>query len=326
MKLAEVAKIAGVSPATVSRALNHPELVNKDTLEKIKKVIKEFDYMPNPAAQALMTGKTKLVGLIVPNLQNAFIAQLVLGVEDQLMRHGYTALICNSHESTEKEKYILRTFLQRRVDGIICAYPHDVFIKNLKHPTVLIGPQKMYPRGNYDCVEIDDEAVASISVQRLYNKGHRKIAAITGNENFAISLVRLECLKRELQSLGLHLPPEYIARGSYDSIDSGSKAMETLLGLKNRPSAVIAFNDMLAIGALKKLADHNIKVPEEMAVIGADDIPFARHFSPALTTIHAPGFDLGQAAAKLLVSRLENPEQTRQHIVIPVSLVARNTD
>ena len=154
MKLAEVAKIAGVSPATVSRALNHPELVNKDTLEKIKKVIKEFDYMPNPAAQALMTGKTKLVGLIVPNLQNAFIAQLVLGVEDQLMRHGYTALICNSHESTEKEKYILRTFLQRRVDGIICAYPHDDFIKNLKHPAVLIGPQKMYSKGNYDCVEL----------------------------------------------------------------------------------------------------------------------------------------------------------------------------
>lgn len=325
MKLAEVARIAGVSPATVSRALNHPEMVNKETLQKIKQVIKELDYMPNPAAQALMTGKSQLVGLIVPNLQNAFIAQLVLGVEEYLLQHGYTALICNSHESIEREKCILRTFMRRRVDGIIWTYPHDTFIKDVKLPSVLIGPQKIYPQGNYDCAEIDEEGVITLSIERLYSRGHRKIAAIAGNEHFAISRVRLDSLKKELKKLGLNLPGEYIVHGSYASINSGSKAMEKLLALKNRPTAVIAFNDMLAIGALKVLADHNIKVPEEMAVIGADDIPFAQHFSPGLTTVHAPGFDLGQEAARLLVSRLENPEQPRQHIVVPVNLVIRNT-
>src|SRR5690554_4578289 len=141
MKLAEVARIAGVSPATVSRAINRPELVNKDTLKKINKIIKELDYMPNPAAQALMTGKTQLVGLVVPNLQNAFIAQLVLGVEDYLIKQGYTALIFNSHENIDREKYILRTFLRRRVDGIICSYPHDSFVRDIEIPAVLIGPQ-----------------------------------------------------------------------------------------------------------------------------------------------------------------------------------------
>jgi DNA-binding LacI/PurR family transcriptional regulator len=326
MKLAEVARIAGVSPATVSRAINRPELVNKDTLKKINKIIKELDYMPNPAAQALMTGKTQLVGLVVPNLQNAFIAQLVLGVEDYLIKQGYTALIFNSHENIDREKYILRTFLRRRVDGIICSYPHDSFVRDIEIPAVLIGPQVCYPPGNYDCVELDEETVAAITVERLYSKGHRKIAAIAGDKDFAISKVRLEYLKKELAKLGLNLPPEYVVRGSYDSIESGSKAMGRLLALKNRPTAVIAFNDMLAIGAVKQLNDLNISIPEEMAVIGSDDIPFARHFSPALTTVHAPGYDLGYEAARLLVSRLKNPTLSRQHSVIPVNLVVRDTD
>ena len=138
--------------------------------------------------------------------------------------------------------------------------------------------------------------------------------------------MRLQYLKGELTKLGLELPPEYVVYGSYGSIESGAQAMEKLLTLRDRPTAVIAFNDMIALGALKALIVHKIRVPEEMAVIGADDIPFAKHFSPGLTTIRAPGFDLGREAARLLVSRLNYPNKPRQNVVIPVSLVARNTD
>lgn len=326
MKLTEIAQIVGVSPATVSRALNHPKLVKKDTLEKILKVIEELDYTPHPAAQALMTGKTQLIGLIVPNLLNVFIAQLVLGIEDELLRHGYTALICNSHEKIEREHYILRNHLRHRVDGIIWAYPHDKSLRNVSQPLVLIGPKKFYPPGPYDNAEVDEESVISISINRFYNKGHRKIAVITGDIRYAITEVRLAQYKKELTAKDIHVSPDYIVSGSYDSIESGAQAMRKLLALKDRPTAVFAFNDMLAIGALKELADQKIDVPGEMAIIGSDDIPIAKHFSPRLTTVRAPGFDLGKEAARLMVTRLYNPTQPKRHSTIPVELVIRNSD
>lgn len=332
MKISEVAAKAGVSPATVSRALNHPELVKQPTLDKILGVIKELDYIPHPAAQSLMTGKTYLVGLIVPNLLNSFIAQVVLGVEEELMAHGYTALICNSHEDFEREKYILRTLARRRVDGIIWVYPHNVHAVHVKCPLSLIGPEDsivgsdVVIEASYDFTQIDEQTCMSIVANRLLDQGHTRIGVICGEIKYPITRARLAMFTEALAERGYHLDPAYIAVGAYNSIESGSVATHSLLQLEQWPTAIFAFNDMLAIGVLKVLADKKIKVPDEIAVIGIDDIPIAENLSPALTTVSSFSFNLGKKAAELLVSRIHNPDLPKRSVIMPVELVVRQSD
>ena len=315
MKISEVASRAGVSTATVSRVLNHPDMVNKETLERILRLVKELDYTPNPVAQTLMTGKTSVAGLIVPNLLNPFIAQFVLGVEELLMGVGYTALICNTHEDMDRERFILKTLAKRAVDGFIWAYPHHFTPELVKNPLVVVGPIKT---NRYDKVAIDEVNCVNIVADRLVRQGHTKIGVIIGDMRFPISKIRLRLFKNALIKRGIKLDQQFIAEGSYFSMESGYDAMGKLLQCEKLPSVIFAFNDMLAIGAIKRLIDQKINVPE--------DISFAEQFSPALTTVRASGFKLGERAAELLISRINNPEATIRSVKIPVELVVRQSN
>jgi DNA-binding LacI/PurR family transcriptional regulator len=328
MKISEVAKKAGVSPSTVSRAINHPELLKKPTLEKIEKVIKELDYTPHPAAQSLMTGKTKIIGLIVPNLLNPFIAQISVGIEEELFSSGYTTITFNSHEGFEKEKIILHTLNKRMVDGLIWAYPHEFKLDLVKGPLVVIGP---WPEDFethhtcYDNIALDEKDTIRLAIERLASIGIKQIGIITGGFKYNVTKQRMKFVYEFCKQYHVEIDEQHIVVGDYSSIESGYQAMEEMMSRGKLPPGLFAFNDNLAIGALNCLNHHKIKIPDDMAIISTDDVPIAAHVTPALTTIASFGFELGRRSAQFIISRINNPELPTRSELVPVELIIRET-
>ena len=325
MNIKEVAKRAGVSVATVSRTLNRPELVLEATRKKILETIEEMDYVPNPSAMSLSTGRTGTVACIVPTLRNEFFNQLVEGCQRILAYSGYRLLIY----STANSGAFLEKLDQRSIDGVILSgsnYTREnrANLDILQVPCVLIENVEQFADFNElpPTVYIEDYIGVQFALKYLYAEGNRCFGILAGDQDYIVTQRRLRAV-REFFSWA----PDcqyYVEHAGYSDLGQAQTAGYFFLEKKPRPTAIFTFNDMLAAGVLRSLLSTGIKVPEEMELIGFDDIPLASYFTPSLSTMSAPNRRLGEKAAELLLARI-NGKTIAQNVLYPLDIKLRET-
>lgn len=326
----DVAREAGVSYATVSRALNdHPE-INEETKKRIVKIAMKMGYRPNAIAQGLVKKETKTVGLIIPDITNPFFPEVARGIEDAAVEAGYTIFLCNTNWNAKREERYLNVLLQKQVDGLIIA-PSSEEISHLRIPlnsgikTIFIS--RVINHANSTCIIIDNILGAKQAVEYLIGRGHRRIAFIGGQEDISTNRERLQGYTQALSANGLEFDESLVKTGSFKR-DSGYFIMNQLLNTQesNRPTAVFAANDLLALGALQAVRENGLGIPSDIAVVGFDDIEFASLPEIQLTTVAQPKYDMGKLAFTTLTELMGGGGYSsgRKILLDPV-LVVRKT-
>lgn len=317
MTVKDVAKAAGVSVASVSRALNGHKNMAEDTRERILGVATRMRYMPNGAARSLITKRTHTIGAVLPDLHGEFFSELIRGMDSAARARGLHLLVSSSHGSASEAGDVLRT-LRGRVDGLLIMSPHadaDMLADNLPPglPTVLMNTR--VSGGNFPAISIDNYGGATAMMRHLVERGYRRIAFIAGPPNNFDADERLLGYRNALAEL-LPAQHEWVLPGNF-SEESGYRAGMDIRANGALPQAIFAANDMMAIGCLFALGEQGINVPDDIALTGFDDIPIARYISPPLTTVRVRIADLGRRALEELAALIEQPDDD---VAAPASL------
>ena len=315
---------------TISRALTgHPE-VSESTRRKVLRCAQDLGYRPNRWARSLVTRKSSIIGVVIPDISHSFFAEITYGVEEVLEKAGYDILLCHSRGSVEKECAEIETLIGSRADGLIIASeqpenspkPFQELIDR-RIPFVLVD--RFFPKHDFLAVRVDDLAVGRIATAHLLDLGHRRIAHIVGPRLSPASLRRRGYL-RALKAAGVPVNRQYIAHGKFD-IPSGSEAMKELLTLDPRPTAVFTGNDPMAIGAVYACRDAGLRVPEDISIVGAGNIEGPHHPNPFLTTIDWPRTELGKFAGEVLLQAMSDElgDPPQKKVFEPRLLVRQST-
>lgn len=311
MNIRHIAKEAGVSVATVSRVLNHPEHVAPRTREKIEKIIKETEYTPNWFARGLNFNKTGIIGLMIPHILNSVHMEIAKGVEDVAHQKEYIALMCNVERDAAKEKRYLDQLIKRRVDGIlfICSSLERQEFELLREqniPAVLIGEHKSGL--GLPVVSIDCKQAAEKAVTHLAGVGHEKIAMLYGMDPRAENEFKVRGYKRALEKAGLPIWEDYL-REVENSIEGGYLGAKKLVEMEEPPEAIFCSSDFIAFGAMDAMKDKGLKIPEDVAIVGFDNVRMSNLVEPKLTTVEVPLHKMGVYGARLLFDRIEGNEE-----------------
>src|SRR5581483_4813896 len=303
-KLQDVARYAGVSPATVSRVLNNTAPVNEGTRARVLAAIAELGYKPTTIPPQAVTDQDT-IALLITDILNPFFPEIVRGVEDEARDNSSAILLYNTSEDPQREAEILEILMRRRVEGVIvCA--SRIANSNLialyernKTPLVVINKRLNHPE--IPCIIVDFENATYRSAQHLLRLNHTRIAYLAGHGTSESSQARRRGIEQALREVGLTLPSEWCPT-SFPSIEGGFQAMSALLALSKaeRPTAVITYNDIMAFGALHAIRTHALRVPDDISVVGCDGIAMAAHSNPPLTTIDQPKYRMGQLAMQIL--------------------------
>jgi LacI family transcriptional regulator, galactose operon repressor len=301
----DVARVAGVSVASVSRALNGHDSVTETTRKRIVDAAGELRYVPHAGARSMITRRTETVGVLLPDLHGEFFSELIRGMDSAARARGFHLLVSSSHGSASEAAQALRT-LQGRVDGLLVMSPHadtSMLAENLPDtlPTVLMNTR--IAEGSYAALSVDNYGGATAMMQHLVEAGHRRIAFISGPDNNFDAEERLRGYRDALARL---LPDarEMILPGDFSEA-SGYRAGLTICAGRERPQAIFAANDMMALGCLFALTENGLGVPKAVALAGFDDIPIARYVTPTLTTVRVRIADLGRRAFERLVAVID---------------------
>jgi len=330
--LVQLAKAAGVSVSTVSRALSNGKYPLKtETRQSILKLAEEMGYKPNLVARSLQSSRSHLVGVIVDRMQSPFAAATVEGIQDGLRHAGYSTSIAYSNRDQAIAADAIHTFYSHQVDGIIIlnSWLHtfnDPILTLQDRPFVFIN--RLFGNSAHNCVGPGDRQGARLATQHLVDLGHRRIGYINGMENWIEAQNRLAGYHDVLTEHGLPVDETLIRHGNW-GVDSGYEAARELLTLKDRPTAIFAANDIMAMGAIYAIQKAGLEVPTDIAVVGYDDRDFAAWMRPALTTVRMPSYEMGQAAARLLLQQikkeaLEDATQVIGKLVVRESCGANN--
>jgi DNA-binding LacI/PurR family transcriptional regulator len=327
--LKEVARRAGVSISTVSRVLNQPELVNEQTNLRVRQVIEELGYRPSRVARRLRleSGRANLVGLIIPDMQNPFFAEIARGVEDVAQKRGYAVFVGNSDEDAAKEQQYLDVMQAESVDGIIVPPSSEddraipaVAASGL--PVVCVD--RRLTHSAVDTVVVDNVRGASDAVEHLIRLGHRRIAFIGGLPQLSTSRERLKGYRQALEASGIGFDPALVRQGD-SRLSSGRALTRELIELPAPPSALLVGNNLMTLGAIEMIHRLGRRVPDDVALVGYDDMPWALAFNPPLTAVRQPGYELGQRAMELLLQRIEMPERSPSLITLQPTLIVRQS-
>jgi len=321
----DVAARAGVSHQTVSRVINGVERVSPATRLKVEAAIDELGFSPNAIARFMARGRTHLLACISPNLTDFTFASLIEGAESEARQHGYFVITASAPCAEDFNLLVEQLFSSRQAEGLVVINPYaDERYQNLPAhiPTVFLGAR---PRDNEaDAVYLDEENAGSQAARHLLALGHRRIAAITGPKIEDCAQDRCAGYAAELRAAGIDPQEEWMYEGDW-SATSGYQAIEHFLSRRLDFSAVFAQNDRMAVGAIRALRDAGRSVPEDISVMGFDDIPLASYFDPPLTTIRQDIPYSGQQAVRLLMRRIEAPEAPPQTVLVPAELVVRQS-
>ena len=325
----DIAKKAGVSASVVSRALNNKYGVNEKTRAKIIQIARELQYYPNALARSLVTRKTETIGVVIADISEPFYSRIIKGMYTVADRAGYTLLFSNSYESLEKTNILHKMVDSERVDGLVIVGSNireTEFVLNLlqeKIPFVLIERKLDDPKVN--CIWVENEEGARLATDYLIQKGHTRIAHITGTHGIQVTIDRLAGYKQALASARLPFNPAYIRAGDFLH-EGGYRATRELLQLNPRPTAIFAGNDTMAYGALQAISEFGLSVPDEIAGIGFDDLEFSVLTNPPLTTIRQPRFEMGKKAIEILLRVLAGEEEASGvKAAFPTELVVRRS-
>jgi LacI family transcriptional regulator, galactose operon repressor len=320
-----VAEHAGVSIATVSRTLAGSRKVSPATRQRVMRAIEDLNFEPNPSARRLAYMKSETIALVFPDISGPFYSTVIRGVEQEAGRHNHNVLIYGTHGKEGSGRY-LRT-LTSKVDGLIImarSVDEDSLWSLERHgvPFVLLGQSN----GQIQCsmITVDNEAGAYRAATHLLGHGHQRIGIITGPEDSPDNKGRLQGYRKALLEAGTSLQPNMIVPGNF-RYREGRIAIQQLLNATSPPTAVLAANDEMAIGALDAALERGLRVPEDLAVIGFDDIQMAALTRPSLSTIRQPMQLLGEAAVRLLFERLQNPDAPSHHELLETQLVIRQS-
>ena len=318
----DIARKAGVSHCTVSRALHHSPLINPATAERIREIARRSGYVPNQVARSLVSRSTRTVGVVVTNIADPFIGEVVEGIESRANEHGYSVILASSHCEPELELRVVDGFSQRRVDGILVTASrvgavHGKRLAGTNVPIVLINNQ--HPGAFAYSVGIDNLTSTRQLMQHLVDLGHRRIAYIGDRMGYQSDEERLSAFRSALKSVD----PALILRGD-GKPDEGERAAEKLLALPNPPTAIFCYNDMTALGALRAAALRGLRVPEDLSIAGFDDLFVASYTTPSLTTVRQPKKEMGSRAMSILLELLAG-EQPESLVQLPGELIVRGS-
>ncbi|MBA3558575.1 MAG: LacI family DNA-binding transcriptional regulator [Gemmatimonadaceae bacterium] len=323
----EVARAAGVSVATVSRVLNDSGPVNGNTKQRVRDAAGSLRYVPHGGAQSLIKRRTSTLGVLLPDLYGEFFSEVLRGIDFAAKRSGYHMLVSGSHDDRDEIVAAMRA-MRGRVDGLVIMSPDidaAALIANIPDSLPVVLLNCAVSDGGYDSINIDNVGGAQNMVRHLVSHGHTRIAIITGAERNLDARERLRGYRAALRAEGLTHTARWELTGDFTE-DSGHAAARRLLKLRPRPTAIFAANDAMAVGAISALRDAFVNVPDEIAVAGFDDIPIARHVSPALSSVHVPIAELGEKAiGKLLRAVVEKEKYVRRQDVLRTTLVIRNS-
>jgi DNA-binding LacI/PurR family transcriptional regulator len=333
VSIKDIARLAGVSHTTVSRALRGSTLISDETTRRIQETALALGYFPNAAAQSLKTNRSQALGVIVSSIDDPYFSEILQGIEEIAQSNQYSLFIAASQRDAERESTIVRAMRQHRVDGvIICStsFSNERRQQFSKYgiPLVMINNQAAE---EYRYSIYHDDVDGSRQVTRhLIELGHRKIAYLGNSSSGRTTQDRLAGFRYEIHSAGLVLPNEYIYELPGSEPENGRVAAEHFLHLPDRPTAIVCFNDMLAIGVLKALQQFGVRVPEEFSITGFDNIVFSNYTNPPLTTFDQPKRFIGQKAAELVLSLLNSTSdihmpQQKIHVLKGRLLVRQST-
>lgn len=321
----DVAARAGVSHQTVSRVINAHERVTPETRQRVEQAIEELGYQPNAIARSMADGHTYTLACISPNLTDYTFASLIEGAEIEARQHGYFLLTATAPDPETFETLVRQMITSRRTEGLLVINPysderHQYLPQNV--PLVFLG---MRPRQEVgDSASIDEIHAGCLATQHLISLGHRRIAHITGPLCEDCSQDRMAGYMEALKTAGIEPNSAWITEGDW-SATSGEEITRSWLAQNAPITAIFAQNDRMAVGAIRALRDHNLQVPEDVSVIGFDNIPLASYFDPPLTTMYQDIQFIGREAARLLIQRLDDPQAPPQHLQYQAEVVTRNS-
>lgn len=324
--LADVAERAGVSLMTVSRVVNDRPGVGSETRERVRAAIASLGYRPNIVARGLKAASSLSIGLMVPDVTNPYFPDIIRGAEDVAIEHGYTLLLTNGIEDTQRETEALRTFEDHLVDGVIACSPrldnHELYPLLRRQRAVVLVNRRSDPQ-LAGSVRIDHELGARLLVRHLHQLGCRRPGYLSGPGHSHAGRERMLGIDREARELDLDMPRSRVS-ACPPTVEGGAKAARELLAREPLIDSLLCFNDLVAAGALQALTERGVRVPTEIAVTGYDDIVFAKMFTPGLSTIRAPTYELGQQAASMLLDRMRGRGRGID-IVLQPELVVRGS-
>jgi DNA-binding LacI/PurR family transcriptional regulator len=323
----DVARLAGVSIATVSHVVNGTRFVSAERVERVHAAMSELGYTPDATARSLRVGRTDTLGLVVPDNSNPFFATLARWIEEASFESGYTTILANSNERADREHRYVSTLVSKRVDGLILSPSrgdHSALTRLLQNagtPVVVVDRDASLP--NADIVLYDNEGGSHDATRHLLELGHRSIACIAGPSDTSSSADRVRGFRRAIAEAGL---PEPLVVEADFHFAGGREATARLLDDQTGCTALVAGNDLMAAGAIRELHSRGLRVPEDISVIGFDDAPLAEMVFPALTTMRQPLEAMAHAAVSLLLSRVTSGDGSAPvRKVLPASLVIRES-
>lgn len=322
----DIARIAGVSTSTVSHVINNSRYVSEEMREKIMAVVRELDYQPSALARSFKLKETKTIGMLVTASDNPFFAEIVTAVERYCSRQNYQLILANTEGDSARLQKNLQMLIQKQVDGVLLMCSETHLSKPLELsfniPTVILDwwPTEL----NADKILENSEYGGYLATKTLIQHGHQDIAIITGNLQKPLALNRLQGYKNALAEANLPLREEWIIE-SHFNFNGGIEGMEKLLALAERPTAVFACNDSIAIGAYQTAWRQGLRIPQDLSIIGYDNIALSAFLSPPLSTIHQPKNRLGKLAVQTLIERIKNPQKTDRTFQLQPELILRES-
>ncbi|GLV53383.1 LacI family transcriptional regulator [Dictyobacter sp. S3.2.2.5] len=324
----DVAKHAGVSIATVSRVLNGTTYVNEEVTSRVRAAIKELNYQPSRAAQALRAHRSKIIGLLISDIQNPFFTGLIRGVEDVANRNGYSLILCNSDENPRKEQQYIEVLCSERVAGAIVVStsenPKKLHLFR-DHDIPFVSVDRRIKDRTTDAILIDNVSGAYEAVTHLITNGYHRIGVITGPVSTTTGRERLEGYRKALREAGLALEPALECVDDFKSMGGYQGALK-LLDLTPPIDALFVTNNLMTLGALEAIHERHLRIPDDIAIVGFDEMPWAALSAISLTTVTQPVYELGSSAALRLFQRLQNPTSlSKQEIVLSPTLQVRDS-
>ena len=328
--LRDVAEAAGVHAGTASRALN-PEtrgLVNVETARRVLRAAESLGYQPNPIARSLKTSKSSTIGLVLPDLTNPLFPPIVRGIEDVLRAAGYSAFIVNTDNDEDRERALVTSLRSRQVEGLIVAtarLEHPLLDQLRQQGVKMVLVNRRARDVDVPCVAPDDATGVALAVRHLAELGHHRILHLAGPQTTSTGVVRARAFETALRERGLQPHPELLVPCAYWSEADGADGLRKAIDSGAEFTAVVAGNDLIALGCYDVFAERGIRCPDEVSVVGFNDMPFLDKLQPPLTTVRIPHHQIGVEAARMLLEAIDEPDRPSRSVLLPLSLVVRGS-
>ena len=321
----DVARIAGVSTATVSRVINNRNVVSEKTAVKVEKAIHELNYEPSVLGRNLRTSESRLLLVLIPSIANSFYTEIIRGIEDTAIEFGYNILLCQTGSNPKRESIYMNLVRNRLADGIISMDPavDKVRLTELAKNYPIVQCSEYDENGNISYVTIDSKLAAYQAVKYLIQIGHKKIGFINSDNKYLYARDRYEGYVKALKEFNIPINTDWICNVENVGFEEGQRVMRVLLSHVDRPTAVFADSDMSAIGALKEINANGLRVPNDIALIGFDNIEVSKVSHPTLTTISQPMYRMGSESARMLITKISG--ESVANVILSHELLIRES-